>query len=148
MWAMPKASLMGGAKRYRSLVQFCCELCYHVFIQAWEDDIHPAKDRSWESTDTMNRPMNCSTHRCLAQDQTSDKALSSDPFAIAKCVLPFLHKQHRTQARSGTEWREFACKGVLSYSSEHNIYCNYITLILGEQRYTQYRAPSPHAIDV
>ena len=74
------------------------------------------KKGTWESTDTMNRPMNCSTHRCLAQNQTSDIALSSDPFAIDKCVLPFLHRQHRTQARSGKVWTEFACKGVLSYS--------------------------------
>ena len=106
------------AKRYRSLGQFCCEPCYRLCIQAWEDDIHQARHTSWESTDTMNRPMNSSTNRCLAQGQTSDSALSCDPFAIAQCVLPSCIDNIGLKPEVEKELTEFACTGRLPHSLE------------------------------
>ena len=72
---MPKASIMGGAKRCRSLAQFCSELCCHVPQSL--GGFHPLSGGQQE----LNIP-------AFWFKSISYKALSIDPTAIAQCVQP------------------------------------------------------------
>ena len=58
---------MGGVKRHRSLAQFLCELCYHMFAYDL-GMVSPTKEnRSLGGLHPLSGGQNSSTYRRLAQ---------------------------------------------------------------------------------
>ena len=69
-------------KSHRSLAQFLCELCYHMFAYELERVSPTKENRSLGGFYPLSRGENSSTYRRLAQAK-SDLALITDPIAIA-----------------------------------------------------------------